>query len=109
MPPVLYLANAYAIIAAKGNEIIVFHIVDPKEKNLNYNQNMNFIDFENDYNIIADSRLVKDKYNKAFREFSEFYKNECLRDRIDYNLISTSDSLDKTLLQYLIKRSQASK
>ena len=93
----------------KGHEIIVFHIVDPKEKNLDYNQNMNFIDLENDYNIIADSRLVKDKYNKAFREFSEFYKNECLRDKIDYNLISTSDSLDKALLQYLIKRSQTSK
>tara|TARA_B100001559_G_C16491398_1_gene618587 strand:+ start:1155 stop:2054 length:900 start_codon:yes stop_codon:yes gene_type:complete len=93
----------------KGHEIIVFHIVDPKEKNLDYNQNMNFIDLENDYNIIADSRLVKDKYNKAFREFSKFYKNECLRDKIDYNLISTSDSLDKTLLQYLIKRSQTSK
>ena len=52
---------------------------------------------------------VKDKYNKAFRDFSDFYKKECLRDKIDYNLISTSDSLDKTLLQYLIRRSQINK
>ena len=66
-------------------------------------------DLENNYNIVADSRLVKDKYNKAFRNFSDFYKKECLRDKIDYNLISTSDSLDKTLLQYLIRRSQINK
>ena len=93
----------------RGHEIIVFHIVDPKEKNLDYNENINFIDLENNYNIVADSRLVKDKYNKAFRDFSDFYKKECLRDKIDYNLISTSDSLDKTLLQYLIRRSQINK
>ena len=93
----------------RGHEIIVFHIVDPKEKNLDYNENINFIDLENNYNIVADSRLVKDKYNMAFRDFSDFYKKECLRDKIDYNLISTSDSLDKTLLQYLIRRSQINK
>ena len=93
----------------RGHEIIVFHIVDPKEKNLDYNENINFIDLENNYNIVADSRLVKDKYNKAFRNFSDFYKKECLRYKIDYNLISTSDSLDKTLLQYLIRRSQINK
>ena len=93
----------------KGHEIIVFHIVDPKEKDLDFNQNMNFIDLESNYNIIADSRLVKENYNKAFKKFSNYYKNECLRDKIDYNLVSTSDSLDKTLLQYLIKRSQINK
>jgi len=93
----------------KGHEIIVFHIVDPKERNLDFNQNMNFIDLESNYNIIADSRLVKENYIKAFQKFSNYYKNECLRDKIDYNLVSTSDSLDKTLLQYLIKRSQINK
>ena len=93
----------------KGHEIIVFHVVDPKERDLDYNQNMNFIDLESNYNIIADSRLVKENYNKAFQKFSDYYKNECLRDKIDYNLVSTSDSLDKTLLQYLIKRSQINK
>jgi len=93
----------------KGHEIIVFHIVDPKEKDLDFNQNMNFIDLESNYNIIADSRLIKENYNKAFKKFSDYYKNECLRDKIDYNLVSTSDSLDKTLLQYLIKRSQINK
>ena len=93
----------------KGHEIIVFHIVDPKERDLDYNQNMNFIDLESNYNIIADSRLVKENYNKAFQKFSDYYKSECLKDKIDYNLVSTSDSLDKTLLQYLIKRSQINK
>ena len=93
----------------RGHEIIVFHIVYSIEKNLDYNEIINFIDLENNYNIVADSRLVKDKYNKAFRDFSDFYKKECLRDKIDYNLISTSDTLDKTLLQYLIRRSQINK
>ena len=66
----------------RGHEIIVFHIVDPKEKNLDYNENINFIDLENNYNIVADSRLVKDKYNKAFRDFQTFIKMNVLEIRL---------------------------
>ena len=89
--------------------VVIIPMLIPKEKDLDYNQNINFIDLESNYNIIADSRLVKENYNKAFQKFSDYYKNECLRDKIDYNLVSTSDSLDKTLLKYLIKRSQLNK
>ena len=93
----------------KGHEVIIFHIIDPKEKDLNYNQNINFIDLENDKNIITDSRLIREKYNKAFKDFCNYYDLQCSRNKIDYVQISTEDSLDKSLMQYLIKRSQIGK
>jgi len=93
----------------KGHEVIIFHIIDPKEKDLNYNQNINFIDLENDKNIITDSRLIRKKYNKAFKDFCNYYDLQCSRNKIDYVQISTEDSLDKSLMQYLIKRSQIGK
>ena len=93
----------------KGHEVIIFHIIDPKEKDLNYNQNINFIDLENDKNIITDSRLIREKYNKAFKDFCNYYDLQCSRNKIDYVQISTEDSLYKSLMQYLIKRSQIGK
>ena len=93
----------------KGHEVIIFHIIDPKEKDLNYNENINFIDLENDNNIITDSRLIREKYNKVFKNFCDYYDMQCSKNKIDYIPISTNDSLDKSLMQYLIKRSQIGK
>jgi len=93
----------------KGHEVIIFHIIDPKENNLDYDQNMNFIDIENNSSIMADPRIIKEKYNKAFASFCKHYEYECMKNKIDYIPIITNDSLDKSLMQYLIKRSQINK
>jgi len=92
----------------KGHEVIIFHIIDPKEKDLNYTENINFIDIENNNTLMADPRIIKEKYNKAFNSFCEYYKSECLRNKIDYVPIITNESLDKSLMQYFIKRGQIS-
>ena len=93
----------------KGHEVIIFHIIDPKEKDLDYNENINFIDIENNSALMADSRIIRDKYNKAFDSFCKYYEYECLKNKIDYIPITTNDSLDKSLMQYLIKRNRISK
>ena len=90
----------------KGHEVIIFHIIDPKEKNLDFNQNINFLDIENSSSIITDTRQIKDQYNKAFNNFCDFYKKHCSRNKIDYIPISTDNSLDISIMQYLIKRNK---
>tara|TARA_Y100001970_G_scaffold183917_1_gene223681 strand:+ start:441 stop:1337 length:897 start_codon:yes stop_codon:yes gene_type:complete len=92
----------------KGHEVIIFHIIDPKEKDLNYTENINFIDIENNNTLMADPRIIKEKYNQAFNSFCEYYKSECLRNKIDYVPIITNESLEKSLMQYFIKRGQIS-
>ena len=90
----------------KGHEVIIFHIIDPKEKNLDFNQNINFLDIENNSSLITDTRQIKDQYNKAFSDFCNFYKKHCSMNKIDYIPISTDNSLDISIMQYLIKRNK---
>jgi len=90
----------------KGHEVIIFHIIDPKEKNLDFNQNINFLDIENHSSLITDTRQIKDQYNKAFNNFCNFYKKHCSMNKIDYIPISTDNSLDISIMQYLIKRNK---
>ena len=93
----------------KGHEVLIFHIVDPKEKDLSYTENIKYKDLENGENIITDARLIRKQYNKAFNSFCEYYSNGCAKNKVDYIQILTEDSLDKSLMQYLIKRSQIRK
>ena len=90
----------------KGHEIIIFHILDAKEISFDFNQITNFIDLENNENLKTDPRHIRSAYKKAFKEFCNIYQSECSQNNIDYVQINTSDSLDKTLIEYLIKRSR---
>ena len=92
----------------KGHEVIIFHVADPKEINLDFDDNVNFIDMENKEKLIVDSRQIKNDYNKAFKNFCSYYKTQCLKNNIDYVFLDTTSPLDVSLMQYLIKRSQIS-
>ena len=90
----------------KGHEIIIFHIMDNKEISFDFNESINFIDLENDDRIETDPRQISSIYKKAYADFCDTYKLECRKNNIDYVQINTSDSLDKSLVQYLIKRAK---
>ncbi len=92
----------------KGHEVIIFHVIDPKEKNLDFNKNINFIDIENQTSLMTDTRQIKNQYNKAFKNFCNFYKDRCAKNKIDYIPIDTNQPLDISIMQYLIKRSKLS-
>ena len=93
----------------KGHEVIIFHIIDSKEKTLDFNSNINFVDMENNDKLIIDSRQINKQYINAFNKFCNHYKNQCLKNNIDYFPIDTTDPLDISLMQYLIKRTQINK
>ena len=67
---------------------------------------INFIDLENNQSVKTDPRHIKSDYNKAFSDFCEIYRSECRKNNIDYVRVNTSDSLDKSLIEYLMKRSK---
>ena len=90
----------------KGHEVIIFHILDYNEIFFNFNEMINFIDSENNQSIKTDPRHIKSDYKKAFSDFCEIYRSECRKNNIDYVRVNTSDSLDKSLIEYLMKRSQ---
>tara|TARA_Y100001960_G_C14683921_1_gene832713 strand:- start:370 stop:1266 length:897 start_codon:yes stop_codon:yes gene_type:complete len=90
----------------KGHEVIVFHILDPREIDLNFNESVKFIDLESDESITTDPRQVKAAYQKEIKDLIASYKNQCRKNKIDFINISTSDSLENSLINYLIKRNK---
>ena len=88
----------------KGHEVIVFHILDPKEITFDFKERIRFRDLESKAEIITDPRLLKKSYQKNFKTFMDFYKKNCGKHRIDYIPISTDQPLDTALTEYLVKR-----
>tara|TARA_Y100000590_G_C15629730_1_gene980746 strand:+ start:104 stop:1000 length:897 start_codon:yes stop_codon:yes gene_type:complete len=88
----------------KGHEVIVFHILDNQELDFNFNKGTNFIDLETDDSITVDPRQIRKQYKKAMSIFCNEYKKQCRKNNIDFIQVKTSDSIDKSLIGYLLKR-----
>ena len=88
----------------KGHEVVVFHILDNKELNLDFDQNTRFKDIETGDEIITQPWHIKNDYQKSINDFCKNFKNQFRINHIDYVVLPTNESLDLALTEYLIKR-----
>lgn len=86
------------------NEVIVFQILDPLEMSFAFGKDAIFKDLETDDEMTTQPIQIQKAYSTAMKEFTSQIKSECLNSNIDYNLIETSDTYDKALLNYIQKR-----
>jgi uncharacterized protein (DUF58 family) len=86
----------------KGNDVIVFHLLDPAELSLPFDGNILFEDLEElNLRVVADPRAIRKTYREVVEEFTSRMRQECHDNIIDYQLISTSTPLDRALASYL--------
>jgi uncharacterized protein (DUF58 family) len=88
----------------RGNEIILFHILDEAEAHFPFEGVIEFEDVEETRRVTLDARNMRPDYLQALQEFRERYRTECSRVNIDYVPIDTSVTFDRALMQYLIQR-----
>ena len=98
------IINSLKHLRYYNHEVLVFHILDKQEIELNYNEKMIFEDLENDNQIVTEPWQVKKSYKKEMKERIEYFNTECSRMNISYNLILTDQLLDLALYKFLKKR-----
>ncbi len=86
------------------NEVIVFQILDPLEKNFAFGNDAIFKDLETGEEITTQPYQIQKAYKESMAQFISKIKSECLNSNIEYNLIETSVPFDKALFSYIQKR-----
>jgi uncharacterized protein (DUF58 family) len=86
------------------NEIIVFQILDPIERNFAFGRDAIFRDMESEEELTTQPYQIQKAYKLAIEEFIGKIKSECLNSKIDFNIIETSTPFDKALMSYIQKR-----
>src|ERR687892_2749181 len=85
----------------KGNDVIVFHLLDAAELDLPFDGNVLFEDLEElNLRVVADPRTIRKTYQQVVEEFIGRMRKECHDNSIDYQLIPTSTPLDRALASY---------
>jgi uncharacterized protein (DUF58 family) len=88
----------------RGNEIILFHILDEAEAHFPFEGVIEFEDAEDHNKLTIDARGMRGDYLQSLSEFQNSYRTECAKANIDYVPMDTSVSFDKALMEYLLSR-----
>lgn len=87
-----------------NHEVLIFQIVDQKEMKFNFEGDILFEDVESGEKIRTFPWYIQNDYTIEFDNFVNFYKKNCLENRIDFQLLQTDTTFDVALVEYLIKR-----
>jgi uncharacterized protein (DUF58 family) len=93
-------------LAFRGNDVIVFHLLDPAELQFDFSDAAQFVDMETraEMHVIPD--YLRQEYRKLLAGQIAEYEKECRKDRMDFAMIDTSGPLDRALFTYLVRRQQ---
>jgi uncharacterized protein (DUF58 family) len=89
-----------------NHEVILFHLMDPVERDLALEGNIRFRDMESGETLTTQSEGIRDAYKKAVDDWRESVELECRKRAIDRVELVTTDPLDRALLDYLVKRAR---
>ncbi|MBP1601509.1 MAG: hypothetical protein H6Q06_1660 [Acidobacteria bacterium] len=91
-------------LSYQGNDVIVFHLVDPVELDFDLAGSARLVDMETRAEMHVVPELLKPEYTRIFRDQVSNYEKECQKERIDYALLDTALPLDHALFTYLLRR-----
>jgi uncharacterized protein (DUF58 family) len=87
-----------------GNDLIVFHVLDPQEINFDYKDASAFEDLETREQIPVVPDSFRQEYRRLVREHIDKLTQKFSEQRIDYAQITTNEPLDRALFSYLSSR-----
>ena len=87
-----------------GNDLIVFHILDPQEIDFDFDDASTFQDLESGEQIPVVPESLAQEYRSLIQAHISALTTRFSEHRIDYTVLNTSEPLDRALFSYLSSR-----
>lgn len=101
--------EAIAPIRFRGNDVIIFHVLDPVETEFGFTDPSAFEDIETGDSLPIVPERIAEEYRALVRAHTEGLATRCASQRIDYSLTLTSTPLDFALFSYLSARERSTR
>ncbi len=98
------VARAVRYLRGKGNDVIVFHVLDPAERTFPFEGAGEFEDLESGERIPVVPEELRERYRTMVADHIAEVGRLLVQDRMDYCLFDTSTPLDFALFEYLSRR-----
>jgi uncharacterized protein (DUF58 family) len=89
-----------------NHEVLIFHVLDPYERDLSVDGNIRFRDLESGETLTTQSEGVREAYLAAVDAWRQTLERECRKRAIDRVELTTLDPPDEAIFNYLGKRAK---
>jgi uncharacterized protein (DUF58 family) len=89
-----------------GNDLIVFHVLDPQEIDFSFTDASSFEDLESGEQIPVVPESFREEYRRMIQEHIGALTSRFSEQRIDYAVLNTSEPLDRALFSFLSSRAR---
>ena len=93
-------------LRGRGNDIMVLHVLDPRELKFPFDEASNFVDLESDEKMPIIPEYLRDEYQKVIAQHIETLGRRLGGHNVDYALFDTSQPMDKALFRFLGARTK---
>jgi uncharacterized protein (DUF58 family) len=103
------ILDAITRLRGKGNDLMLFHVLDNAEVEFPFENPVNFMDMESDERLPVIPANFREKYKSLIAAHIEALGRTMREHRIDYTLLDTSKPLDDALFAFLSNRERLSR
>jgi len=96
--------DALAYLRGKGNDVVVFHVLDRRELEFPFTDSANFVDLETGERMPVIPDYLRSQYRTLVAEHIASLKRVLGENRVDYAMFDTSKPLDHALFSFLSAR-----
>jgi uncharacterized protein (DUF58 family) len=101
--------DAVSLIRFRGNDVILFHVLDNAEIEFTFDDAASFEDIESGEQLPVVPDALRDQYRAMVREHIAALTSRSSAQRVDYNLLNTRVPLDYALFNYMAIRDRLSR
>jgi uncharacterized protein (DUF58 family) len=105
--PTDQIVNSLSLFRFKGNDVVIFHVMDQQELDFDFAGGVRLEDLETRREAVLAPQEARTEYLKLLEEHTSRIKRECGLLGIDYQLLNTSKPLDYALYAYLYTRQKS--
>jgi len=95
---------AVAPLRYRGNEVILFHVLDSEELQPSFRQPVLLVDMETSESLEVSPEYARTDYQSKMSSHIEALRSESQKEGLDYVLIKTDQPLDAALREYFTMR-----
>jgi uncharacterized protein (DUF58 family) len=103
------IVDAVSPLRFRGNDLIVFHVMDPTELDFGFSDAQPFEDLESGEQMPVVPEAFREEYQSLVKAHTDALSQAFSAVRVDYTLLDTSKPLDHALYRYLGSRAKMMK
>ncbi len=100
------LESALGTLRSRGQDVILFQILDPQERDFEFADSLLFEDLETGRDLYVDPVAVKEGYLQKLNRHNASVEATCAKLGIEYLPLSTAEPVDHALHEFLQARTQ---